>query len=234
MLKKAIRLGIFLMLVMFLLGGVSSAKAEANSGSAQVVQIQADACFWFMNTPWNGSLDPASWNWDDMEDDCFFTDNITVGELKSLLQNELGYPVVVLAAQWEYCEDYEDFDYADIVMPSDGARLLDYTTCPDEFNWVDYVIFKAPQAEESVRLTLFGYVNGEGKSCVLWSLDGSRNLNVADKCGGEAELVCTVKLVEKNLEYACEGGYDWLGEQIVNDPKWLEWAQKFASKNGKK
>jgi hypothetical protein len=65
-------------------------------------------------------------------------------------------------------------------------------------------------------------------------LDGSRNVDVAKKCGGDAELVCTVKLIEKELRYDCKGGYDWLGEQIIHDPQWLSWADKFASMNGRK
>ena len=232
--KKAVRIGILMVLVlsfMFTTAGSQAVKAEQAEG---VALAEADACFWLMNTSWNGSFDPASWNWDDMNLDCFIVDNTTVGELKGLLKSELGYPVVVLAAQWEDCEDYDDFDYADIFLPGDGNLLLDYTTCPDEPDWIDFIVFKGPSASEDVRLTLFGYVNGDGQSCVLWSLDGSRNLNVADKCGSEAELVCTVKLVEKHLKYDCEGGYDWLGEQIVHDPQWLSWADKFASMNGNK
>ena len=81
-------------------------------------------------------------------------------------------------------------------------------------------------------MTLFGYVMDGNRSCVLWSLDGSPNLRASEKCGGEVELVCTVRLVGKELKPDCDGGYDWLGEQIINDPEWKSWAEKFASKNG--
>jgi len=85
---------------------------------------------------------------------------------------------------------------------------------------------------ENVRLTLFGYVLDDGRSCVLWSLDGTPNLHANEKCGGEVELVCTVKLVDKELKYDCKDGHDGLGQEIVNDPQWQSWAEKFASKNG--
>jgi hypothetical protein len=100
--------------------------------------------------------------------------------------------------------------------------------------YVNVAVFKVPVKEQVTRLTLFGYVDSNDKSCILWSLDGARNLNVAEKCGGETELVCTVKLIDKDLKYDCEDGYDWLGEQIINDPEWLKWAHSFASMNGKK
>jgi hypothetical protein len=90
-----------------------------------------------------------------------------------------------------------------------------------------------PKNGEIIRLTLFGYSLGDGKSCVLWSLDGSHPVNVDKTCGGSAELVCTVKLVDKELKYDCEDGYDWLGFNIVHDSQWQSWADKFASKNGR-
>jgi hypothetical protein len=92
----------------------------------------------------------------------------------------------------------------------------------------------APKNGEIVRLTLFGYVFDDGRSCVLWSLDGSRNANANEKCGGEVELVCTVRLVEKELKPDCDEGYDWLGFNIAHDSQWLSWAHEFASKNGNK
>jgi hypothetical protein len=233
MLKKAVRLGILSVLVlsfMFSIAGSQAVKAEQSEN----IFVQADAVFWIMDTAWNGSFDPASWNWSAEYEVNAIVDNMTIGELKSMLKEELGYPVIILAAQWESCEDYSDFDYAEISLPADGNKLLDYPTCPDEWAWVDFVIFKAPSASENARLTLYGYVNDGGKSCVLWSLDGSHPLNVDKKCGGGTELVCKVKLVDKNFKYDCEGGYDWLGEQIVHDPQWLSWADKFASMNGNK
>jgi hypothetical protein len=90
------------------------------------------------------------------------------------------------------------------------------------------------KSKEFVRLTLFGYVTDGNSSCVLWSLDGTPNLRANEKCGGEVELVCTVKLVEKNLKYNCKDGYDWLGFNIIHDSHWLSWADQFASKNGNK
>lgn len=92
----------------------------------------------------------------------------------------------------------------------------------------------APKNGEIVRLTLFGYVFNDSRSCVLWSLDGSRNANANEKCGGEVELVCTVRLVKKELKYDCKDGYDWLGFNIAHDSQWLSWAHEFASKNGNK
>ena len=35
--------------------------------------------------------------------------------------------------------DYNDFDYAYVSLPADSDYLLDYTTCPDEPDWIDYV-----------------------------------------------------------------------------------------------
>ena len=92
----------------------------------------------------------------------------------------------------------------------------------------------APKNGEIVRLTLFGYVFDDGRSCVLWSLDGSPNTRPNEKCGGEVELVCTVRLVEKELKPNCKDGYDWLGFNIAHDSQWLSWAHEFASQNGNK
>ncbi len=92
----------------------------------------------------------------------------------------------------------------------------------------------APRNGEITRLTLFGYVFDDGGSCVLWSLDGSPNAHANEKCGGDVELVCTVRLVEKELKPDCKDGYDWLGFNIAHDSQWLSWAHEFASKNGNK
>ena len=92
----------------------------------------------------------------------------------------------------------------------------------------------APKNGEITRLTLFGYVFDDGGSCVLWSLDGSPNARPNEKCGGEVELVCTVRLVEKELKPNCKDGYDWLGFNIAHDSQWLSWAHEFASQNGNK
>ena len=181
-----------------------------------------------MNIPWDGSTDMTGWDFSQSTVDFDYIDpSMTVGAYKSYLQGKLGYPVIVL------------FDtYAQegnvVTVPSDSALMGDYL-CVYGYDHYHIYVFKAqPKSSENLRLTLYGYVNDNDKSCVLWSLDGARNVNVGDKCGGGAELVCTVKLVERDLIYDCEGSYDWLGQQIVNDPKWLEWADKFANMNGKK
>jgi len=90
-----------------------------------------------------------------------------------------------------------------------------------------------PKNGEIVRLTLYGYVFDDGRSCVLWSLDGMPNTRPNEKCGGDVKLVCTVKLVEKELKYDCRDGYDWLGFNITHDSQWLSWAHNFASQNGR-
>ena len=92
----------------------------------------------------------------------------------------------------------------------------------------------APKNGEIVRLTLFGYVFDDGGNCVLWSLDGSPNARANEKCGGEVKLVCTVRLVGKELTPDCKEGYDWLGFNIAHDSQWISWADQFASKNGNK
>ena len=120
---------------------------------------------------------------------------------------------------------------------SNGTRVI-----PDDSSLVfladateDTFLYFGPASKhgEAVRLTLFGYVMDGNNSCVLWSLDGTPNAHADEKCGGEAKLVCTVKLVDKNLKYSCKDGYDWLGNQIVTDPDWKSWAEQFASKNGR-
>ncbi len=116
------------------------------------------------------------------------------------------------------------------VIPNDST--LAFLTGATE---TTYLYFgPTPQNGEIVRLTLFGYVFDDGRSCVLWSLDGSRNANANEKCGGEVELVCTVRLVEKELKPDCKDGYEWLGYNIAHDSQWLSWAHEFASKNGNK
>ncbi len=166
----------------------------------------------------------------------FETTATTFGELQAEYESKLGYKTVILARI-----DTEPTLLAPTLVgpPSIGTYIKPDPSDPlsDHYSGpgsVYLAIFKASPTSENVRLTLYGYVNDGGKSCVLWSLDGARPVNVDTKCGGGSELVCTVKLVEKKLKYDCEGNYDWLGEQIVNDSKWLAWADKFASKNGNK
>ena len=187
--------------------------------------------------PWNGSYDSGTWDTSKLYQLNFETNAKTFGELQAEYENKLGYPIVMLAKVYDiaYVSIGAGISWSPLgrvapshyIMPDPSDPLLGWQ--------VSVAIFKAPlKGQENLRLTLFGFVNGDGKSCVLWSLDGARNVNVGDKCGGDVELVCTVELVDKELIYDCEGSYDWLGEQIVNDPQWLEWAHKFASKNGKK
>lgn len=129
-------------------------------------------------------------------------------------------------------------DVALYMSDSNGTRVLpDDSTLNflmDATEFTDLYFGPTPKNGEIVRLTLFGYVFDNGGSCVLWSLDGSPNAHPNDKCGGEVELVCTVRLVGKELKPDCDEGYDWLGFNIAHDSKWLSWAHEFASKNGNK
>jgi len=240
MFKKIVRVGILMMLILTLaFGSVGTQSAKAKI--SQTIGIVS----YIWDTEWNGSFDWMTWDWSKLTGTNYRElENITVGEYRAIIEQELGYPVVILAYMDDACEVESTFVEGEgfvaiglpsvnqEVMTSDSAHLSDYLgLCQSE---VVFDVFRTSSKSENLRLTLFGYVNGDGKSCVLWSLDRSRNHNVAEKCGGGAELVCTVKLVEKYLKYDCDGGYDWLGQQIVNDPKWLAWADKFASMNGKK
>ncbi len=239
MLKKSVRLGILMVLVAIFCFNVAVVKADRDDRRTNLVPIIDGTMSYgdVYGIPWNGSYDPGTWDTSKLYTLNFVTDAKTYGELKAEYESKLGYPIVMLAKVYEMA--YVSIG-AGISWSPLGRVSPSYYIMPDPSDplvgWqVSVAIFKAPvKGQENLRLTLFGYVNDDDKSCVLWSLDGFRNLNVADKCGGEAELVCTVKLVDKELKYDCEGGYDWLGEQIVNDPKWLEWAHKFASMNGKK
>jgi hypothetical protein len=225
MLKKVGRLSILIVLVLSFMVGVSGAES-AKAIAVPTISVQ------IISFPevWNGSYDYSTWEtWqNDLEQryENEYDPDVTFGMIQQEFSAFLGYPVVVYSY---VCDEYP---IVDMFQPSSSAKVSDYLDC-----WEGYsvVVFKAASSTtENLRLTLFGYVNDDGKSCVLWSLDGSRNHNVAEKCGGGAELVCTVKLVKKNLKYDCDGGYDLLGQQIVNDPKWLAWADKFASMNGNK
>jgi len=222
MLKKIVRIGILLVLVasfMFTSAGSQAVKALASYPSANV---------WIMNIPWDGTTAIDGWDFSQSTSETDYIDpSMTVGAYKSYLQGKLGYPVDVLFDTYAQGGNVA-------TVPSDSALMGDYL-CVYGLNHYHIYVFKAEQkSSENLRLTLFGYINDNSKSCVLWSLDGSRPVNVDSKCGGGSELVCKVKLVGKNLNYDCDGNHDWLGEQIVNDPKWLEWADKFASMNGNK
>lgn len=153
-----------------------------------------------------------------------------VGEFIDLLLAELLDPE-------SPCSDVP-IDVVLYMRDSNGKRVI-----PDDSTFAflegatedTYLFFgPAPKNGEITRLTLYGYVFDDGRSCVLWSLDGSPNARANEKCGGEVELVCTVKLVEKELKPDCEEGYDWLGFNIAHDSQWVSWADQFASKNGNK
>jgi hypothetical protein len=230
MLKKAVRLGILMVLVIsFMFTPLSSKPARAIS-TATTWDVQAD----IFDQHWDGTtryvdifdtFTPVDWmEWTDLSPD------VSIGDFRAMIESELGYPVTILAVLTnQYCGPEDAY----VVQTSDGAKIGNYQVCEGD-PWSYFLIFKASSRSENVRLTLFGYVLDDGKSCVLWSLDGSHPNNVNKTCGGEAKLVCKVKLVDKKLKYDCEGGYDWLGERIIHDPQWLSWADKFASMNGRK
>jgi hypothetical protein len=146
----------------------------------------------------------------------------TVGELLEIIKS-------VLESSGSPCKGSTDFYL--YLKDSSGTRIL-----PDSMHLSDLAgvtenttLFFGPRdKDDSARLTLYGYSIGGGKSCVLWSLDGSTPINVDKKCGGEPELVCVVKLVGKDLKYDCEEGHESMGFNIAHDPKWLSWADKFA------
>ena len=233
MLKKAVRLGILTMLVVSLALGVAGTQpAKAISSPIPIPVPVITVEFYLFDAVWGGDTYEPNWPWADYT---WWSEawpvNSTIGEVRQALESMLGYPVVLLT---HGCDE----DMYSFIVP-DSALVTTYACASPQptiavGGSLDLAVFKAPSASENVRLTLYGYVNDDGKSCVLWSLDGSRPVNVDAKCGGGSELVCTVKLVEKKLKYDCEGSYDWLGEQIVNDSKWLAWADKFASMNGNK
>lgn len=231
MLKKTVRLGLLTMLVVSLALGIAGAqpvKAISNLIPVPTTPVK----FFLFDATWAGDTYELNWPWDKVINvwNENWPANSTIGGVRQALESMLGYPVILLTHGCD--EDMYSFIVPDSALVSDYACMTNPALVAG--GTLELAVFKAPATSENSRLTLFGYVNDDGKSCVLWSLDGSRNVNVAEKCGGNAELVCTVKLVEKKLKYDCDGGYDWLGEQIVNDPKWLEWADKFASMNGKK
>ena len=227
MLKKVVRIGILMVLVLsFSLIPISSKPAHA---VAETWDVGVDV----FSQQWDGTTSYTEifnkwtpvdwWDWE-------LSPDMSIIDLKTMIEDEVGHPVLLLGVLTEgSCGP----DTAYVVTTVDSDVIGDYQTCEGD-PWSYFLVFDASPKAENVRLTLYGYVNGDNQSCVLWSLDGSHPVNVDTKCGSGAELVCTVKLVGKNLQYNCDGGYDWLGEQIVKDPKWLSWANNFASMNGKK
>jgi len=192
--------------------GVQAAKA----GVISTIDVE----FFVMNADWQGEYFDANWPWGN--EDVFsesWAPDATIADVKAHLSAKLGYPVVVLT---HGC----DGDGYSFIM-SDSETLATYAAACGGMD-LQIAAFKAHEKVDVTRLTLFGYSLGDGKSCVLWSLDGNPNSNPNTKCGGEAELVCMVRLVEKELKYDCKDGYDGLGEKIVTDPQWKIWADKFA------
>ena len=236
MLKKVVRIGILMVLVLPLFISPVGVKA------AQPAQPSMESSStWYVQV----LIFDSQWNGDTSGDDYFgggekYFENwpedpsTTIGELRNDIENVAGFPVLILALVNDNggCGYNTDF----LIHTSDSAPISDYPICRygGDDNLAIFLVYRAPSNAENVRLTLYGYINGDNQSCVLWSLDGAHPVNVDTKCGSGAELVCTVKLVGKNLQYKCDGGYDWLGEQIIKDPKWLSWANNFASMNGKK
>jgi hypothetical protein len=241
MLMKTVRIGIVMMLVVVF--GLDVAGAQAAQVKS-IVNLRREGNYSYGDVygiPWNGSYDSGTWDTSKLYQLNFETDAKTFGELQAEYENKLGYPIVMLARVSNVTFTFTGAGVSLSPLASFGVPVgpyYYYKPAPSDplLGWyVNVAIFKTvPVQVDVTRLTLFGYVNDNNKSCVLWSLDGSRPVNVDTKCGGGSELACTVKLVEKDLKYDCEGSYDWLGEQIVNDPKWLAWAHNFASMNGNK
>ena len=138
----------------------------------------------------------------------------TVGEFIEILLANLTNRITLLKCAYR-CSSFI------CVTESNGTRVIPNNSTLDFLAGVteDTTLYfgPAPKNGEIVRLTLFGYVFDDGGSCVLWSLDGSPNARANEKCGGEVELVCTVRLVEKELKPDCKDGYDWLGFNIAHD-----------------
>ena len=88
--------------------------------------------------------------------------------------------------------------------------------CTYGYDHFHIFVFIAPATVElPTRLTLYGYIDSSDNTYVMWSLSGDRNINIKDKIGVDAELVCKLNLVGLELKYDCLEGYDWLGQQIV-------------------
>ena len=232
MLKKAVRIGILAVMV------ISFAFSPLIAKPAQAQPIKPttwNVTFEIFDVPWDGTT-----SYTDLFDKYEAVDDwgeplspeMTIGELRAMVEAEVGYAVQVVAVMTHtYCWPEDAY----LVPTSDTDIIGDYETCGAGYQWAYFLIFKAPDKVEVTRLTLYGYIQGDGEtSCTLWSLDGSKNLRADEKCGAKVDMVCTIRLVEKELKYNCEDGYGWLGEQITHDPKWLSWADKFASKNGMK
>jgi hypothetical protein len=230
MFKKAIRLGVLVMMVAaFMFVPLGSKPAHAGV-AIPTWEVSADifSQHWDGNTNYMEILDrltPVDFiDRDDLSPD------MTIGEFRSMVESEVGHPVTILGVLTEgYCGPEDAY----VVPTSDSAAIGSYQTCEGD-PWSYFLIFNNTHKMEVPRLTLYGYVSGNNHTCVLWSINGALPNNVNKTCGMDVKLVCTVKLIEKKLDYDCKSGYDWLGKQILNDPQWLSWADKFASMNGHK
>jgi hypothetical protein len=225
MFKKAFRLGIMAMLVVSVLFGAIGAQPAKAAESHSVVQQDWNVISFTFSTSWNGSYDFYSWNLDPIDALVNFGSydpNTTFGTVQKELEANAGFHVVLLVLQ---CGPDELSDPI-VSRPPASAPIKDYPVCSGA-PFTEIVAFKAKH-EPGARLTLYGYDLGGGKSCVLYSLDGSHPINVDKTCGGKAELVCTVKLIGKDLKYDCADGHESMGFNIAHDPKWLSWADKFA------
>jgi hypothetical protein len=225
MINKVVRISILVMLAVFFLFGPLSINLSYAAKSNTASQSYTFDVF-ILDWVWNGNLDTTSWPPAPPTVARTWPIGTTIGEVRADMTAELGYPVVLFTATDGTCAS----NFPLYHLPND-SDIVDNYYCGTGFA---FAVFKSPKPAEVVRLTLFGYVSSDNKSCVLWSLDGSLPNNVNKTCGMEVERVCKIKLVEKKLKYDCEGGYDWLGEQIIHDPQWLSWADKFASMNGRK
>jgi hypothetical protein len=223
MAKKVIRLGILLVLVLsFMFGAVGIKNAYAAKSTKSNNSIGYVFNLFILDWVWNGNLDTTTWPPPPGSVTRMWLPGTTIGQVKADMSASLGYSVVVFTATDGSCNTNSQFWF----QPGD-SEIVDNYSCGGGF-LSTFAVFKAQHKVEVTRLTLYGYSLGDGKSCVLWSLDGNPNGNPTKKCGAEAELVCKVRLVEKDLKYACKDGYDWLGFQIAHDPQWLSWADKFA------
>jgi hypothetical protein len=230
MLKKIVRSGIHVMLVLFfVLGLVGISGAQPAKAAQPGIWVQII----YFPEYWNGSYDYTTWetwaNGYGVVYSGLYAVDVTYGDIIQKFTSTLETPVT---AYGYICEDY-NLTIVDMFLPSDDEKVIDHPACDGYYSHV-VILFNEKPSSEVTRLTLFGYIEEDGKSsCTLWSLDGSKNLRPDEKCGANVELVCTVKLVDSILKYECEDGYDWLGYNIAHDSKWVSWAEKFATINGR-
>jgi len=223
MFKKSVRIGIIAILALFMLFGTVGAGYVHAAKSA----IATDYTFvvLYVDWVWNGNLNTDTWPQNPTEIEVTWPSGTTIGQVRADLTAQLGYPVILFTATDGNCGSNFPFYH----QPSDSDKV-DIYYCGNGFAFA--ALKERPKSVEIPRLTLYGYVSDSNQSCVLWSLNGVLPVNVDKTCGSQVKLVCTVQLFGKELKYDCKDGYDWLGEQIIHDPKWLSWADRFASMNG--